>query len=111
MHYLRSLNHRDSFNKPISRTYKNHLGVDELITLPACYWEYVDWLEDQGDSDISEWVIHCSKHPHADWPTSHQLMYWLWMDDCGRHRQWLPTHREVPPEDAVFAQMDGNDLL
>lgn len=109
MHYLRNLDEADGFNKPLSRFYKNHLGVDELITLPASYWDYVVWLEDRGDSDIGEWVIHCGKHPFEDWTTSHLLMYWLWMDDCGRHEQGLPTYRDVPPDGAVFARLPENE--
>jgi hypothetical protein len=110
MQYLRGLGDDGGHSVPVSRTYLNHQGVKELITLPASYWDYVDWIEECGDGDFAEWVIHCGNNPFSDWTISHLLMHWLWMDECGRHRHGLPTPTSRPPEGYVFATTPGNDV-
>lgn len=81
----------------VSRIYKNASGVDEIIWLNRGYWEQVDWLESRGDIDFSEWVVHCDNNPFEDWALSSLLMYWLWLDECNRFRENLPTFKPYPP--------------
>ncbi len=96
MKYLRHVPNLPSY-KVVSRVYKNAKGVDEFIWLHQCYWDYVEWLEARGDINFSEWVVHCDNNPFEDWTLSHLLMYWLWLDECGRFRQGLPTPNPYPP--------------
>ncbi|MFV1581415.1 hypothetical protein VWY06_10385 [Phaeobacter sp. JH20_10] len=111
MSYLRELENGTDFLTTVSRNYKNHHGIDELIMLPQCYWDYTDWLEQQGDISFDEWVNHCSQNPHEDWSLSHLLMYWLWMDMSIRHREGLPTPTSMPPEGHLLATIPVNDGL
>lgn len=76
---------------PIARVYKNASGVDEIIHLHRCYWNYVDWLEATTDIKFADWVVHCDKNPSEGYTLSHLLMYWLWTDECDRFREGLPT--------------------
>ncbi len=113
--FMRSLRHVP--NHPDyevqARAYKNTHGVDQMIFLHKCYWEYVDWLEARGDIDFAEWVIHCENNPFEDFTLSHLLMYWLWNDACERFKQDLPTMQPCPPmgyegwADEYHAKKDG----
>ena len=69
-----------------------------MIHLPQSAWDYVDWLEVRGDIDFQSWVTHSEQHPFEDWSLSQLLMYWLWLDECRRHRNGEPTPTNVPPE-------------
>jgi hypothetical protein len=102
MRWLHSKSTKNSENQVISRTFKNSSGADELISLPQSYWGYVDWLEARGDIIFSEWVIHCEMNPHEDTPISHLLMYWLWLDECGRWMNCQPTPSTVIPNGFRF---------
>ena len=79
------------------RVYKNAKGVDEIIHLTRNYWRYVDWADQNTDIDFANWVIHCDQNPTAGYTLSHQLMYWLWTDECNRFRQSHPTPHPYPP--------------
>ncbi|MCV6545683.1 MAG: hypothetical protein OIF56_00095 [Cohaesibacter sp.] len=62
------------------------------------YWDYADWLEETVDEvSIAEWVVHCDKNPCEGYTLSHQLMYWLWFDECNRFRAGDPTPNPYPP--------------
>ena len=81
-----------------ARAYKNAKGVDELIYLQRGYWRYADWLEANVDEvTIADWVVHCDKNPCEGYSLSHQLMYWLWTDECNRFRAGDPTPNSYPP--------------
>lgn len=86
----------------VSRDYPNLAGASEIIFLPRCYWNYVDWAEARGEMDFAGWVIHCEKNPHEDMPISELLMYWLWQDICSRWMNCLPTMLDVPPQGFAF---------
>ncbi len=85
-------------NKPVGRLYKNTAGTDVLIHLPQGYWNYVEWLEARGDIDFQDWVTHTEQNPFEDCSLSQLLMYWLWLDECRRHRYGNPTPTDIPPE-------------
>jgi hypothetical protein len=97
MHHLRKQEALNPAHAPTARTYPNNAGVDALIHLPESMWDYVDWLEARGDIDFSAWVIHCEKTPCEGYTLSHLLMYWLWLDECRRHRAGLPTPNAILP--------------
>ena len=80
----------------VSRGYPNICGAQELIFLPQKYWDYADWLEEGGNINFAEWVLHCDKHPHEGMVISHLLMYWLWLDECNR---WI--YDDPRPTDSV----------
>lgn len=87
----------DSYNVE-PRSYKNAKGIDELVFLTRNYWDYADWLEETVDEvSIAEWVVHCDKNPCEGYTLSHQLMYWLWFDECNRFRAGDPTPNPYPP--------------
>ena len=81
----------------IGRAYKNAQGIDEIIYLHSCYWDYVAWLEDTTDIKFAAWVVHCDNNPSEGYTLSHLLMYWLWTDECNRFREGLPTPYPYPP--------------
>jgi hypothetical protein len=80
-----------------ARPYNNAKGVDEMIFLTRANWDYVDFLEAEGETNFADWVVHCDETPFEDWCLSFLLMYWLWTDECGRFRQGLPTPHPFPP--------------
>lgn len=86
----------------MARNYPNSAGADELIFLPRNYWDYVDWSEARGDMDFAAWVIHCERNPHFDTPISELLMYWLWVDECGRWLHCKPTMSKTLPRGLAF---------
>ncbi|WP_417674818.1 hypothetical protein [Pseudodonghicola sp.] len=98
MTYLQSRVAEHPDNQPIGRIYQNSAGADVLIHLPQHYWNYVDWSEARGDIDFQHWVTHTERHPFEDWSLSQLLMYWLWLDECRRHRYGHPTPTNTPPE-------------
>jgi 3-methyladenine DNA glycosylase AlkD len=79
----------------IGRTYKNAFGVDETIILHKNYWDYVDWLVENG-IDIQEWITECDKY-RDDKPLSENFMEWLYWDECERHRSGTHTPTDNPP--------------
>lgn len=98
MHHIRNRTPNGFSYDVVPRTYKNAKGLDEVVWLNRSYWDYAEWLEIEAvDVDIAEWVIHCDKNPVDGYTLSHQLMYWLWTDECGRFRQGLPTLNPYPP--------------
>ncbi|WP_181820821.1 MULTISPECIES: hypothetical protein [Rhodobacterales] len=98
MAYLQSKS-KDRPNDPIEmRLYKNMAKADVMIHLPRSYWDFVEWVELRGDISFQDWVIHCEQTPFEDWSISELLMYWLWMDQCNRHRYGLPKPNDVLPE-------------
>ncbi|GAA6176991.1 hypothetical protein NBRC116593_29100 [Sulfitobacter pacificus] len=98
MQYLQSQAGSDAQHKPVTRLYKNNAGTDVMIHLPQSYWDYVDWSEARGDIDFSYWVTHTEQNPFEDWTLSRLLMYWLWLDECRRHRLGHETPTDTPPE-------------
>ncbi|WP_424978102.1 hypothetical protein [Leisingera sp. S232] len=107
--YISDLDDGSEFRATIARSYKNHLGVEEIILLPQCYWDIAAWLEEQGAIDFNEWVRHCSENPHEDWSLSHQLMYWLWYDLSIRHRDDHPMPPNMIPEGHLLANIPANE--
>lgn len=98
MHYIRNQTPSGRGFDVVPRTYKNAVGVDEVVWLNRSYWKYADWLQDtEEEVDIAEWVIHCDKNNVAGYTLSHQLMFWLWTDECNRFRQGLKTPNTYPP--------------
>jgi|GEM_PF-2326859 hypothetical protein len=87
---------------PVTRTYPNSAGADELITLHRNYWDYVDWLEARGDIRFADWVIHCEQNAEDDAPLSETLMYWLWKDECNRWLYCAPTPSKTLPAGFSF---------
>ena len=63
--YIQSL--RRAPNSPnyeiLARSYKNALGIDELIFLHRVTWDYVDWLEANTENSFADWVVHTDKNP------------------------------------------------
>ncbi|WP_299671312.1 hypothetical protein [uncultured Roseobacter sp.] len=98
MQYLQSRAPEHPKYNPVARVYKNSVGADVLIHLPQGYWTFVDWAEARDEIDFQYWVIHTEQHPYEDWSLSQLLMYWLWLDQCRRHRYGHATHTNVPPE-------------
>lgn len=81
----------------IARAYKNASGIDEMIYLHRVCWDHVDWLEANTDINFADWVVHCANNPAPDFTLSHLLQYWLWVDECNRHRNGeLPLGRKAP---------------
>ncbi len=111
MRWLHEKSTNSSYNKAVTRTYSNMSNADELITLPKSYWEYVDWLETRGDINFSEWVIHCEQNPHLNIPISELLMYWLWLDECGRWMNCLPTQTTTIPSGFRFWKAEYGDQV
>lgn len=68
-----------------------------MIFLPRVCWDYVDWLDTEGETKFADWVVHCDKAPFEDCCLSYLLFYWLWYDECERFRQGLPTPNPYPP--------------
>jgi len=97
--YIQSL--RRAPNSPnyeiLARSYKNALGIDELIFLHRVTWDYVDWLEANTENSFADWVVHTDKNPSEGFTLSHLLSYWLWFDECNRFRQGMPTPCDYPP--------------
>ena len=110
MRYLQSRISEHPGNKPVGRFYQNSDGGEVLIHLPQGYWNYVDWSEARGDIDFQHWVTHTEQHPFEDWSLSQLLMYWLWLDECRRHRYGHPTPTNVPPEGYEPYGERANDL-
>jgi len=81
----------------VARAYKNAKGIDEIIHLHRCNWDYVEWLEANTGISFAEWVVHCDKNPSEGYTLSHLLMYWLWTDECNRFREGLPTPHSYTP--------------
>jgi len=98
MNYLQSVKNDHPEHTPVMRLFKNTAGADVMIHLPKNSWNYVDWLVGRGDIDFGVWVQHCEQTPFNDWPISKLLMYWLWLDDCRRHRGGIETYSNVPPQ-------------
>lgn len=80
-----------------ARAYKNARQIDELIHLPKSYWDYVEWAEKNTNINFATWVIHCDQNETTGYTLSHQLMYWLWLDECNRFRAGDPTPNSYPP--------------
>ena len=87
--------HTSHAHEPMGRNYKNAFGIDETIILPKNYWEYVDWLVDNG-IDIQEWITECDKH-RDEKTLSENFMEWLHWDECERHREGSLTPSNIPP--------------
>jgi hypothetical protein len=81
----------------VGRAYKNTQGIDEIIYLHRCNWDYVEWLEANTEIRFAEWVVHCDDNPSEGYTLSHLLMYRLWTDECNRFREGLPTPHPYPP--------------
>ena len=97
LHFLKHKTPNHPSYEIIPRPYKNAKGVDEIITLMRTHWDLVAWLESNAEIKFSEWVVHCDKHPHEGMTLSHQLMYWLWFEECERFRRGMPTPNPYPP--------------
>lgn len=97
LHYLRHNTPNNEAYEIEARAYKNGKGIDELISLPRSYWRYVEWAENTTDIDFATWVIHCAQNPVEGYTLSHQLMYWLWTDECNRFRAGETTPEDYPP--------------
>ncbi len=97
MRHLREIEAGHPDAAPVARPYPNRSGVDTLIHLPQATWDYVDWLERRGDIVFADWVLHCEATPCEGYTLSHLLFYWLWLDECRRHRYGLPTPTNVKP--------------
>ncbi|PCI85560.1 MAG: hypothetical protein COB24_12660 [Hyphomicrobiales bacterium] len=96
MDYFRNLPNHPEY-KTVTRIYKNAAGLDEIIIMTKVHWDYVAWLEAEENIDFAKWVVHFDKNPHEDWTLSHQLIYWLWYDECNRFRQGCKTPNSYPP--------------
>ena len=96
--YLEDQAERHPVYKLITRLYKNAYGADLMVHLPQQVWDNADWLETRGDIDIGAWVIHCDQTPFDDWTVSQLMLYWLWLDECRRHRYGDPTPTNMRPE-------------
>lgn len=110
LHHLREFEAKNPNHAVQARAYINAAGADELIFLPQSMWEYVDWLEARGYIDFQVWVLHCEANPVETFTLSHLIMYWLWLDDCRRHRYGLPTHTNVLPEGYEAYGEAANDV-
>lgn len=80
-----------------ARAYKNTHQIDALIHLPKSYWDYIEWAEKNTEINFANWVVHCDNNPCEGYTLSHQLMYWLWTDECNRFRVGDPTPNSYPP--------------
>ena len=56
MNYLRGGTPSAEPYDPIARVYENAKGVDEIIHLHRCYWDYVDWLEATTDIKFADYL-------------------------------------------------------
>ena len=94
-----------------ARPYKNAKGVEELIFLLKETWAYVEWLEENDAIDFAQWVVHCDNNPVETFCLSHLLMFWLWDDECYRHKLGLPTPTQNPPAgfDEHISRLHTND--
>ncbi|WP_395173526.1 hypothetical protein [Roseibium alexandrii] len=97
MKHLLSGSPQSPIHQPLSRVYKNNHDIDTVIALPRGYWEYVDFLESRLEISFLTWVRHCDRNPFEDWSLSELLMYWLWLDQCHRFYEGLPTNKPKPP--------------
>lgn len=107
MHYLRKGTLSHPAYDAVPRSYKNAQGIDTIIHLHRCYWDYVDWLEANTDIRFEDWVVHCDQNPTEGYTLSHQLMYWLWMDECARYEQGLATQYNFPPMGCQMSEQGG----
>ena len=110
--YVRSIRRREGDHPNYrleARTYKNAAGMTQLIYLPLTVWDYVEWLEVEDGVDFQDWVVHCELNPCKGFTLSHLLHYWLWLDECGRHRYGLTTPNGVKPEGYETSQYPAND--
>ncbi|QBY02535.1 hypothetical protein E2K80_18805 [Rhodophyticola sp. CCM32] len=92
-----------------TRLYPNGQGAEVMVQLPQSSWAYVDWLEQTQGGDFAGWVTHCLQTPFEDWPLSKLLMYWLWADECERHRRGMATRSETKPDGYVPYGLAAND--
>lgn len=97
MHWMRTGTPNHWSYEIVAKPYKNAEGVDEIISMMRCNWDYVDWLEANSEIKFAEWVIHCDKNPWENMCLSNLLMYWLWLDECNRFKEGLPTPNAYPP--------------
>lgn len=109
MRYLRDQSPEYIDDKVTPRAYKNASGVDEIIHLHESYWDYMGWLEETTEIKFADWVVHCDKNPAKDHTLSHILMYWLWLDECNRFRNGMPTPNSTPPMGYLAATEPVND--
>ncbi|MFQ6550608.1 hypothetical protein AADZ90_021910 [Aestuariibius sp. 2305UL40-4] len=73
--------------EPIGRMLPNAFGVEELVVMHQNYWDYYDWLVDQG-YDMEDWVIRADTIREPGISLSDHLMWCLWhMRSKGRSRR------------------------
>jgi hypothetical protein len=92
--YLKAPMHPDY--EPIGRMLENCLGVKELIVLHANYWDFYDWMEDEG-YDMAEWFKQLDQLCPANIAVGGFLMGRLWNLECDRYREGLSCPPSSPP--------------
>jgi hypothetical protein len=92
--YLRAPMHPDY--EPVGRMLENCLGVKENIVLHVNYWDFYDWMTDQG-YDMAAWFKNVDETCPADTSLSEYLMSCLWHLECDRYREGLPCPESSPP--------------
>lgn len=84
-------------HEPVGRTITNCLGSREVVVLPKGYWDYLDFLAQEG-YDIREWVKKVDRKRPSDKSLGEFLMERIWIDECERYRQGKPCPPSSPPE-------------
>lgn len=82
--------------EPTERMVENCFGVPELAVLHANYWDYFDWLANQG-YDMAEWVKRADMIRRDGTSFSEHLMLCLWHDECNRYRTGQTCPSSSPP--------------
>ncbi len=82
--------------EPIGRSLTNEFGQKETVVLHKNYWDYYDWLVDEG-FDMDEWVARAVLIRPHDLCLSEHIMLCLWQDECNRYRNGQKCPPSSPP--------------
>jgi hypothetical protein len=82
--------------EPIGRMLINCFDVPERAILHANYWDYYDWLVEQG-YDMVDWVKRADSIRKDGMCFSEHLMFCLWHDECNRYRSGQLCPSSSPP--------------
>ncbi|MCI5042804.1 MAG: hypothetical protein MRY81_24450 [Donghicola eburneus] len=80
----------------VGRMLENCFGTKETIVLHANYWDFFDFMVEEG-YDMQAWLKEIDASRPADAPLSAYLMSSLWHLECDRYREGLSCPASSPP--------------
>jgi len=83
--------------KLIGRKIPNCFGTRQAVVLPKTAWEFLDWLDEQGEN-VRQWVKSVDEKRPADRTFDDYLLERIWVLWCGRYRAGQLCPPNSPPE-------------